>query len=553
MKPLSLSQILLLEKEINDHKGGVSKSLQRIGIVSAATVLSRLLGFLRDVLTFAVFGTSALNSAFLFAFTLPNLFRRLLGEGALTAALVPTLTEEMDESGRAGAFALLSKVFSWLFLITTALVVVGIGAFLAIPLIPGLPERWYLSSGLAVFLFPYLIFVCLAALLGAALNVLSRFAIPALSAVWLNLAIIVLLGGFGLFFAETDEGRMIFLCAGVLTGGFLQLAIPLAALMREGWRPAPDLKRSPRLKEIYVLMLPGLAGTAIFQINVVVSRSLAFGVDESAVAVLYLANRLMEFPLGIFTIAVATVIFPLLSQHAVRGDVASYVGVYRKGLGLILLITLPAAAGILVLAEPIVGLFFERGAFGVDDTALTVPVLGIFALTLPFYSIATFATRGFHSVKNTSTPVRIAGLSFLVNLAFSLLLMIPYGMIGLALANLISIVAQSLFLQVRFALSRGGLNLASLRMDTVKMAAAAIAMGLLVWAAAGWLQELGGGGKTGYALALGGTIPGGVLFYFGAVWLLRVEGRREVEPFLRRFARSRAPGGTNGRPGGSAE
>lgn len=515
----------------------MSKNLERIGIVSVATVLSRVLGLLRDVLTFAVFGVSAFSAAFLFAFTLPNLFRRLLGEGALMAALVPTLTEEIEENGRSGAFRLLSQVFSWLFLITTGLALAGIGAFLLVSLIGGLEARWYLSSELAIYLFPYVVFVCLAAALAAGLNVLNRFAIPALTAVWLNLAMIVCLGGFGLFWAETDKGRMLWLCLGVLLGGFLQLAIPFVALVREGWRPRPDWKPSPRVKEVYRLMLPGLAGTAIFQINVLVSRSLAFGVDEAGVSVLYLANRLMEFPLGIFTMAVATVIFPLLSRHAVRGDAVNYAHAYRKGLRLILLIALPAAAGIFFLSEPIISLLFQYGAFGATATALTVPVLGIYALTLPLYSIATFATRGFHSLKNTSTPVRIAGASFVVNLTASLLLMKPLGIVGLALANLASIIFQSGLLQVRLVRSHGGLGLKALWPDLFKMAGATAGMCLVLWGLGGRLQAWGGGEKAGDALALGLLIPAGVAVYFGVVWLLRVEGRHEAEELFCRLLR----------------
>jgi putative peptidoglycan lipid II flippase len=513
----------------------MSKSLERIGIVSVATVLSRLLGLVRDVLTFAVFGTSALNSAFLFAFTLPNLFRRLLGEGALTAALVPNLTEELEENGQAGAFLLLSKVFSWLFLITTVLVIVSIGFFLMVPFIPWLPGRWYVSANLAIYLFPYLIFVCLAAVLGAALNVLHRFAVAALSAVWLNLAIIFSLGGLGLWLAETQEGRMLFLCAGVLAGGALQLLVPWVAMIREGWRPKVDLRPSPRLRDVYLLMLPGLAGAAIFQINVVVSRSLAFGVNEAAVSVLYLANRLMEFPLGIFTIAVATVIFPVLARHAVRQDFASYAEAYRKGLLLIFLITLPATAGIFLLSRPIVGLLFEWGAFDDQDTALTVPVLGIFALTLPFYSVATFATRGFHSVKNTSTPVKIAGVSFVINLVLSLLLMRPLGMVGLALANLGSIVIQSVMLQASFARKRAGLRLPLLVPELAKIVLATGAMVGFLLVMGERIQQWMGTGKWGDAVALLLLIPMGMAVYFAAVWWMRVEGRHEAETLARRI------------------
>src|SRR5690606_18747043 len=189
-------------------------------------------------------------------------------------------------------FKLLSQVFSWLLVVSSILVAIGVGAFLLIPYIPGLAERWYLSSGLALYLFPYLIFVCLAALLGAALNVLGKFAIPALSAVWLNLAMILFLGGVGLLFAETPAGRLRLLCVGVLVGGIAQMVAPVIVLVMQGWRPKLDFSFGPRLKEIALLMLPGLGGAAIFQVNVVVSRSLAFGVDEAGVAVLYLANRL---------------------------------------------------------------------------------------------------------------------------------------------------------------------------------------------------------------------------------------------------------------------
>lgn len=532
---------LLLEKEIKIHKGRVSKNLQRIGIVSVATVLSRVLGLLRDVLTFAVFGVSAYAAAFLFAFTLPNLFRRLLGEGSLMAAFVPTLTEELAENGREGAFGLLSQVFSWLLVVTTILALIGVGFFALIPLIGGLEERWYLSSRLAIFLFPYVIFVCLAAALAAALNVLHRFAIPALTAVWLNLTMIAALGGGGWLFSETEEKQVLLLCFGVLVGGFLQLAIPFFALMKEGWRPRFDWKVTPRVKEIWMLMVPGLAGTAIFQINVIVSRSLAFGVDESGVAVLYLANRLMEFPLGIFTIAVATVIFPVLSQHAVRGDRENYAATFRQGLRMILLITVPAAAGISLLSEPILKLLFEYGAFGAGATALTVPVVALFAWTLPLYSIATFATRGFHSMKNTSTPVRIAGISFVINLGCSLALMKPFGIFGLALANLISILFQSVALQIRLLVEAERLQLQRIWPDVFKMALATGAMTFALALAIPLAESSISGGKIAGAIRLLILIPGGAGIYFGLIWILRVEGQQEVERMLMRWRKKPIP------------
>ncbi|MCC5788162.1 MAG: murein biosynthesis integral membrane protein MurJ, partial [Opitutales bacterium] len=388
----------------------MSRNLLRIGIVSLATILSRVLGLLRDILTFAVFGTSALHSAFIFAFTLPNLFRRLLGEGALNAALVPVYTDELHERGRDRAWQLVNEVMSWLLLTSIFLCGLAILVFFLIPLWPGLPERWYEGAELGKILFPYLIFIALAAMVSAALNVLQRFAIPALSAVWLNLSILFFLGGAALWWGETPGQRMGFLCAGVLFGGLLQFLIPAWALYREGWRPRLSFEGSARLRQVALLMVPGLAGTAIFQVNVVVSRMLAFSLDEAAVSLLYLANRLMELPLGVFAIAVATVIFPLLSRYASELNWAAMGSAYRRGLRLIFVVTIPAGVGLIVLREPIVTALFQWGAFGAESVRETGPILAIFALSIPFYAWASFSTRGFHSLKNTSTPVRIAGV-----------------------------------------------------------------------------------------------------------------------------------------------
>jgi putative peptidoglycan lipid II flippase len=521
----------------------MSASLQRIGIVSIATVLSRVLGLARDILTFAVFGTSALNSAFIFAFTLPNLFRRLLGEGALTAALVPTLSEELENNRRRGVFVLLNKVVTWLILVSVGVVGVAMLLFYGIKWIPGLEERWYLGADLSRILFPYMLFVCLAAVLAAALNVLGRFAVPALSAVWLNLAMIVALGVFGTLLASTPEGKMRFLCFGILAGGVIQVAVPCWALVREGWKPAADPRFSPRLKEISVLMVPGLAGAAIFQVNVVVSRVLAFTLDESAVAILYLANRLMELPLGIFTIAVTTVVFPLISRYAARGDFRNLAAAYQKGVGLILVITVPAAAGIILLREPILVCLFQWGAFGDADTRSTLPVLAVFALSLPFYSLAAHLTRGFYSLKDIRTPVRIAGVGFLVNLALSLGLMTFLGILGLALANLGSVILQSAMLQVRLtrripgvAFRRQGRNLGKIVVAAAGMslAGAGLLTGLESWLTAG--RQLA-------FVSLAAVIPAAVGVYGVLIWVLRVEGREDMEHLIRRFLRGKSGGG----------
>ena len=513
-----------------------------MGIVSLATVLSRVLGLGRDVLTFAIFGTSALHSAFQFAFTLPNLFRRLLGEGALTAAMIPVLSEEVEEKGKEGSWDLVNQVMCWLCLLAMVLVGLAWILFSLLPLWSGLDQRWYDGAALARILFPYLIFICLAAMLASALNVLHRFAIPALSAVWLNLSILIFLGLGSWFIVETPEQRMHFLCAGVLVGGFLQFLIPALALRREGWRPAWNFRKTTRLREIAWLMIPGLAGTAIFQINVVVSRSLAFSLDSGAVSILYLANRLVELPLGVFAIAVSTVIFPLLSRDAARQDTAAMQRSFVLGLRMNLLLTLPAAAGLAVLHEPILIALFQWGSFGPEQVALTGPVVAVFALSIPGYAWATYTTRGFYALKNTRTPVKIAGLAFLLNVALSLFFMRILGVMGLALANVLSTTIQAMILQWRLSLAHPAMNPAPVLADFIKTLLATLAMAFLV--SFGWHSwvDVWGSGKGSAVMALPLGIGAGAAVFTCLIWMLNVHGRTELQEFLRKklFSSSRS-------------
>ena len=415
-------------------------------VVSLSTVGSRVLGLFRDILVFSIFGSSVLNSAFLLAFTFPNLFRRLLGEGALTAALIPLLTEENEIRGEVGLFALFNKILSRVMTLLFLLVALVSLAMILVGEMRGLEERWNLAMLLGVLLFPYMALICLAAALAAALNTLHRFAVPALTAVWLNLSLILFLGGLGYFATEVPLYRMYWLCCGVLFGGCLQLMIPWIALRRQGWRFELDFKPSAEVKEFGRLLLPGLLGASVIQINILISRSLAHFLDESAVSIYYLANRLVELPLGIFSIAIATVYFPTFSEWAARRDKEGFTATFQQALRLIFAITVPATVGLIVLGEPILEFLFEWGAFGATDTAMTLPLLWAFAMGLPLYSMVALLVRGFYAHKDTRTPMRVAVFSFILNLALSLSLMWPLGVVGLALANVLAIFGQSILL-----------------------------------------------------------------------------------------------------------
>lgn len=526
--------------------GCVSRSFKNISVVASATLVSRFLGLGRDMLVTAVFGVSALASSFYAAFTLPNLFRRLLGEGSLTAAFVPTLNEELKARERAGAFALVNTVASWLFVVSTALVGVAIAGLLLAGrmttdgqswgLEPATVRRWLEAVDLAVILFPYLVFVCLAAVFSAALQTLQRFLEPALSPIWLNLAMITLLAGAAYGgWAGTAREKMLWLCAGALLGGFLQMVVPAGALMREGWRPRFDLSVSDPLRQILRLMAPTVFGSAIYLINMAVSRFIGHSLNDSAVTVLNLASRLMELPIGVFAVAVSTVVFPLISKHAAAGDWKSLAASYRKGMRLILVINIPAAIGLVVLATPIIRLLFQRGEFRAEDTQLMAPVLIVYALGLPFFSFVNIVLRAFYAQKDTRTPVHAALLSFGVNLVLSLALMQPLGTVGLALASNVAVVVQAIYLQTRLARTREGLGFRHVAGDLVKVIGATAIMGAVV--AGGWWvwsrQVPVSPWSDGVGLAA--LIAAGAGVYGAVVWWSRIGGREDLELVLNKL------------------
>ena len=510
----------------------VSKSLKNIGVVSLLTVISRFLGLMRDQLGAAIFGASVLNSAFITAFNLPNLFRRLLGEGSLTAAFLPTLQEELNEHGRPGAYALLNKVVSWLLVVTGGVVAVAMVLFDHSRWIGGQEEKWYLAADLTVILFPYLVFICVAAAFNATLNVFEHFTEPALSPIWLNLSMILTLGGAGLHWARTPMGEIRWLCAGVLIGGFLQMAVPAGVLIKEGWRPRFDFALSPRVTEIALLMAPGLFGTTIYQVNIYVSRLLAFSINDSAATVFFYANRVMELPIGVFAIAVSTVVYPLIAGHAAARNYHAMAQDYLKGIRLILVINVPAAAGLALLSEPIVRLLYQRGAFTADDTHLMAPLLALFAIGMPFFSVVNLTLRAFYSIKDTATPVKVALIDFLINLGLSLLLMRWLGAAGLVLASTAAIVVQTAMLQGVLTRRIPEMRFGSLGPSFGKILLATAAMSAAVGAGRYGLTR-NCSGRLADVLTIFGLIPLGGAIYVALLWALKIEGREELKAMLR--------------------
>lgn len=497
------------------HMSGISR---KISEVAGLTMASRLLGLARDILLFASLGTGPLNSAFILAFTIPNLFRRLLGEGALTSSSIPILSESLEKRGSEETFSLLNAILSRLGIGLLVIQFIGIPAFFLVSRMPGLEERWYYGADLSQWLFPYMMLICLGALVCGMLNVLGRFGLTAFNQVWLNLSIITAIL-FGLWLLpDNGWGRVLLITAGVLAGGTFQLLIPAIGLMRSGWRPRINLAPHDDLGRVLKLFLPGLLGAAIFQVNILVSRFLAFSLDDTATGLLYLSSRLVELPLGVFAIAVTTVIFPELSRLSATGEEKSFSETFLRGLGLIFMITLPAALGLALMGQSVLGFLFQWGLFESRDVAAAYPVLVASTMGLPFFAWSSFLTRAWYARQEMRTPVRLAALNLVLNLVLGIILMQFLGAVGLALANTLSSVVHCLLLQ---AFLPGRPKLVFSARSTASLVAGLGSIALICLYGQSLVGSLGLAPKIRDLIAIAGLIPAATAAYFCVLWLLR--------------------------------
>lgn len=489
----------------------MGRDVKNIVKVSGATVLSRVAGLVRDSATVAYIGIGAVSAAYTFAFTLPNLFRRLLGEGALTSALIPIFSQSLKNDGADGAFAFLNKVLTRGGILMVALALLGMAVAAGVSFcIDGGGEnlRFALGADFSIVLMPYLVLVCLAAVFSAALNVVGSFGVPSITPALHNLSIIGGLAAGVLFFGAKDAVAIAYcMCAGWLVGGLIQLGLPAYWLSKRGWRFSFDLSPSPELAELYALFVPALFGAAVYQLNVFVSKMLALLLDDSALPTLYLSSRLVELPLGVFSLAIATVYFPKLSEFGTSGDAVSYKRTYADGFVTTMGIVIPAMLGILATARDILTMLFEWGLFGANDVDMCLPVLTVSVLGLPFFALSTFATRGFHSFKDTRTPMCVSCCSFAVNVVLSVSLMYPFGAAGLAAANVLAVAVQAFLLDMKLTKTRGRLGEGG---EIAKIALASAAMFAAVYLARLAFAEFVSGKTLAVAVCC-------VLIPFGAV------------------------------------
>lgn len=408
---------------------------RRTGIISAFTLASRLLGLLRDMAIAYTFGTKMAADAFFVAFRIPNLFRRLFAEGALTVSFVPIFSESLHHS-KEEAKETVDTLFTLTLVILIGVCLLGV---LVSPLIVKLIAYGFYKDTakftLTVFLnrvmFPYLLLVSLAAIGMGILNSLKRFAAPAAGPIMMNLGIIA----GSLFFVKWFEPPVVGLAVGVLVGGVFQFLVQVPQLKKLGFLPRFKWNlKHPSVNKLGRMMLPSAYGAAVYQFNVIIITLLASFLATGSVSYLWYADRIMEFPLGVFSIALATAILPSLSDYAAKKDMAGLKSTFNYGLRLIFFITIPASFGLFVLAGPIIHILFQRGNFSFESTLATTSALQYFALGLPFISGVRMTSNAFYSLQDAKTPVRAANLSVLFNLLISLILFKPMGHNGLALA-----------------------------------------------------------------------------------------------------------------------
>jgi putative peptidoglycan lipid II flippase len=436
----------------DDANGGLLRSARN---VSGLTLLSRVLGLARDTATAALLGASWVNDALNYAWTLPNAFRRLFGEGALSSAFVPVLSEVVEKEGRARARQVANQIVCttglFLMLLSAALMLAAAfvpEAWMASWLNTEDPEQARITARYLQILLPYLAAVCIVAQLMAVLNVLGEFKVPAFAQVIVNLVWIAGVGVAAWVAAGDRPMQGTIIAISVLVAAVLQFLwhLPRLRQLGVGFRVVRP-QRSPELSRVTRLMGPMLLGMGAGQIAVLADNQIAIMfLGEGGRTHIYYGMRVMQFPMGLVAVALGTVVYPLLSRLVARGDREGAAKAAGLALRTDLLLTLPAAVGIVLLARPIIGLLFERGAFMPSSADLTARALEGYALGIPFAGMAILLTRLSYAMGDMRLPVRVGLIAVSVNIALDLVLVGPLGERGLAFATSISALVSACLL-----------------------------------------------------------------------------------------------------------
>ena len=512
--------------------------LRSVATVGAWTMASRILGFARDMLIAAKLGAGPVSDAFFVALRLPNLFRQLFGEGAFNAAFVPAFAGTYAAEGPAAARALANALAGLMTLMLSGLVILGIVfmpqvLFVLAPGFVGEALRFPLAVELTRITFPYLLFICLAALVSGVLNGMDRFAAAAAAPVLFNIVTMAALLGLTPFVATPAHA----LAWGVVASGVLQLAMLLVAARVAGMaiNPLSRPRMTPEVKAVLRRMGPGVIGAGVTQVNLAIGIIIASLLPAGAVSHLYYADRISQLPLGVIGAAVGTALLPLLARQLRMGQRLAAHRSQNRAIELTLAFALPAAFAMAVVAGPIIQALFERGAFGPEASAATAAALIAYAAGLPAFVLVKALTPGFFARGDTATPVKIGLVVVALNLALNLLLTPVIGHVGIALATSVAswvnvaALGWLLMRRRRLVLDR------RLRARVPRLLAAALVMCAVlavlqaaIFPLAGSIARLGG---------LAVLVGAGLAAYFGAAHLLGGLNLREAREMLRRKRR----------------
>jgi len=508
--------------------------LKALAAVSSMTLLSRILGFVRDAIIARVFGAGMLTDAFFVAFKIPNLLRRLFAEGAFSQAFVPILAEYKNRRGHDATQNLVNQVGTALTLVLVVVALLGVVgapwvAYVSAPGFRADPDKFELTVTLLRITFPYIIFISLVALAAGILNTHSKFSVPAFAPVLLNVAMI----GAALWLAPYFDPPVLALGWGVALGGVLQLAWMLPHLLKIRMLPRPTRHfDDPGLRRVLRLMAPATLGVSVAQISLLINTIFASFLASGSVSWLYYADRLMEFPAGMLGVALGTILLPSLAKHYADDNPGDYSKLLDWGLRLTLMLALPAAAALAVLAVPLITTLFHYGAFTATDVSMTQRALVAYSVGLVGLILVKVLAPGFYARQNIRTPVKVAIFTLVATQVMNLAFIIPLGHAGLALSiGLAACLNAGLLLHLlkkqQIYQPQPGWTGYFLR---VLLAAALMAAMLLYsmgdaqwWLAAGFLDRM-------IRLAL--LVGGGIVLYFAALGLMGFRPRQ----FARRAA-----------------
>lgn len=501
----------------------MKKSTKRkIAAVGGLTGISRILGFVRDMVMAWLLGAGFLADAFIVAFRIPNLLRRFMAEGAVSVAFVPVFVESKEKDGLQKAVELTRGVFTLLFFSLAGLVILGeiVAPFIVALIAPGFLDReiFDVTVRLTRIMFPFILLIGTGALLMGVLNSLGHFSAPAGAPILLNVFMIGMPVLFHVVYPVFSSPADAF-AWGVILGGIAQILLQIVPLRR--MRISVRLTRNffhPRLRQVLKLMGVAAVGASVYQLNVFIGTLLASLLSTGSVSYLYYANRIVELPLGLFAFAVSNVMLPSLSAAYARADHQALRALTKESLVAVLLFTIPATIGIIALAEPIFAVLFMRGAFGPEDVAASAQALRMYALGLCAVGVSRVLTQTLYAMQQANRVVRTAWISLAVNALLSAALMPFLRHAGIALASSISVAVQMVMLYR--ILTRQGITLSAEIWSTVgKMAGAVAAMGVgLFWFVR---MEFWTEGLTLMSLSLlASSIGLGAAVYFALLWIM---------------------------------